>query len=121
MIDQSKREHLKEYELFQSQVSGKLSKLDRLDHYPTTWTIVYVVVGAVVAIIGLMLTILAFAGDRFDGGLGAGAAIGDKFAQNTIAIEKNSERDADLRYSVELLVKRMDVIIERQEKDAKLK
>lgn len=43
----------------------------KLDHVPSTWTMIGTIIAAAVGAVGLVLGILAFAGDRFDGGVAA--------------------------------------------------
>lgn len=78
-------------------------------------------IGSMVTLFGIMVTIMSMSADRFDGGLGAGAAIGDKFAQNTIEIARNSDRDEALRKDVQTLLDGMQKLIVRLDGDARTK
>lgn len=71
--------------------SAQFDELSReIEGKPGIWSIVSVVFGAVVAVFG----ILAFSGDRFDGGLSAGSEIGEMRAsinQLNESIKQNSD------------------------------
>ena len=66
--------------------------------------------------IGAVLAVLAFGGDRFDGGIGYGTFAADKFSQATIAIDHNAQRDEELRRNVEQLVKKIDSLVDADAK-----
>jgi len=97
--------------MIDSAISNQNEKIDlriqsATSNLPTYWTFwkgVATIVIAIFASVGGVIAILAFAGDRFDGGLSAGSAIGDKFSQATIALEQNNRRDDDTRRTLDAL------------------
>ena len=54
---------------FQSLESSIDKKLARLDQVPTIWQMATLVMATAVGVLGIFLAILAFGGDRFDGGV----------------------------------------------------
>ena len=55
--------------------SEVLSRLDGIKDLPKFWPLVAAIAVAVVTIIGISVTVLSYASDRFDGGLAASALI----------------------------------------------
>lgn len=62
----------------------------KLDKLPDTWKLVGIVAGGIAAVFG----ILAFAGDRFDGGMAAGSLEDGLAHRNAAAIEALATKDA---------------------------
>lgn len=114
MIAQSEEKVTSKLESIETRIDQKLSKLDNV---PTTSTMIFTVGGALVAGLSLLMAILAFAGDRFDGGLGYGANIGDKIFDSRLAIAENEKRDEETRDRVDLLLERMDKVLVRLGED----
>jgi hypothetical protein len=50
---------------------------DKIDRLPG-WNGVYLLIGAIFTAVGLVFTLLAFGGDRFDGGMAAALTISDR-------------------------------------------
>lgn len=75
------------------------TKLDRLPTKGTVW-------GAVATGIGLLLALLAFGGDRFDGGVGASGLLRDQAERQA---EIDSKQDAQLQ----LMDDKLDILIQQ--------
>jgi hypothetical protein len=110
MIVQSEEKVSAKLESIETRIEQKLSKLD---HVATTPALVYTVAAAVITLLGLMIAILAFAGDRFDGGLGYGTNIGDKVIESRLSMEENARKDAETRARVDTLIDKMDQVLTR--------
>lgn len=81
------------------------AKLDTIPTKSTIW-------GAVGVIIGTMLAVLAFAGDRFDGGISAGGIVSQVKDEQAA---KDKAQDAKL----ELIDQKLDVLIRQTATDQK--
>jgi hypothetical protein len=110
MIEQSEKATEAKFDSLRESIDRKLS---RLDHMPSFWQLAGIIFTSVVAGAGVIIAIVAYASDRFDGGVGLGTEIGSKFAENQIAIERNATDDAKTRETVDRLIERMDQLIER--------
>ena len=87
-----------------SRLEGKIEALSsKLDHMPSTGAMLLTAGGTVVSILTLGLAILAFAGDRFDGGIG----LADQRQQQ---LERDRMQDETL--------KRLDAIMTRLDAQA---
>ncbi|MDG2003881.1 MAG: hypothetical protein P8J20_11170 [Novosphingobium sp.] len=81
-------------------IESRLStKLDKLPTRSTVW-------GAVATGVGLILAALAFGGDRFDGGVGAGGLLQDQAGKQAATDEA---QDAKL----ELMNQKLDILIKQ--------
>lgn len=110
MIHQAEKTAEAKLDSLQQSINAKLS---RLDHMPTMWQIVGSVASGVIAGALAIIAIVSYASDRFDGGVGLGTEISDRFIENKLDIERNAARDAETRDQVDRLVQRMDQIIAR--------
>jgi hypothetical protein len=88
MIMDSEAKQEVKFNQFIADVNLQLSKLDKM---PTTPAII----GMGVTFLIAAFAILAFASDRFDGGIGLGISIGEKFSENTIKIERLENREEE--------------------------
>lgn len=119
MIDSANQSQDEKIELKISAAESRLSS--QIGTMPTKWTFIYGVAwltGVILALSGALLAILAFGGDRFDGGLGMGTAIGDKFIENTRAIDQNSKRDDETRQTLDALTKSIERLADGLKKSA---
>lgn len=115
MIDDARERTLQEIKIIEGNINARLA---RFDHLPNKTDFVWGVVG----LGALIVAVLALAGERFEGGLGLGTSIGDKFSENAIAVSENSRRDDETRKAVEGiqstlgdLVSRIDRLIEQSQ------
>jgi len=115
MIAQSERHTDTKIESLENRIDVRLSNL------PTTLTLVYIVAGAVVSGVLLLIGIFAFAGERFDGGMGYGLGVGEKYSESAIELDRNAQRDEETRRSVQSLGERMDRILKILERDSQTK
>jgi hypothetical protein len=79
--------------------------LTRLEHLPSTASLAWIIAGAVVTTVGLILGILAFGGDRFDGGVQVSSAS----VQQAIDAREIAEQNAE---QVEALNGKLDTLLE---------
>jgi hypothetical protein len=79
-----------------------------LDRAPG-WSGVFAVIGAMVTLVGLVLGVLAFAGDRFDGGMSASGAL-------AADASNDAQRDKDQTKMIEDLSKKIDKLVLGQPK-----
>lgn len=77
---------------------------------------VSIVAGGVVGAMTLFLGMLAFGGDRFDGGVGYGGQVADRYIDNRIAIE-GLKKGTDEKF--DLLIKKIDKILAPDNEAAK--
>ncbi len=90
-------------EAAEARVDTEFAKLrGELDKLPGTWTLVTTVIGSAVTLFLAIIAVLAFGGDRFDGGLGLAAMQREQ-------IERDARQDALI---VEVNEK-LDVLLER--------
>ena len=83
-----------------SDLSAKVTGFEaKLDTFPARmqWTVVTGAAATVVATVGLIIAVIAFGGDRFDGGIGLGGQYNEAIQQNQDAIE-------DLKTDVKLIL-----------------
>ncbi len=78
----------------------------RLDQLPTTEAVRNNIWGAAITVIGLLLGVAAFAGDRFDGGLNASSILE---ANQKAQAEIDKGQDAKL----ELMDQKLDILIKQ--------
>lgn len=83
-VERSLSETLSEVKQTHTDLTSKFDKLtDKFENLPSRWT----TWGAALSVAGVVLAALALAGDRFDGGVGLGAQIGDRAAENRLLVE----------------------------------
>ena len=88
MIETSTKLLTKDFENLQSRIATELSKLDRLNHYPTTRVLVGWGLGIMVTIMAFVVGLFAIAGDRWDNGLSTGSEIGSKLERTDNSLEE---------------------------------
>lgn len=97
-----------------SQVMSRLETLSmKLEtatlHMPTTSSMFGTAAASVIAIIGLGVAILAFGGDRFDGGMGAASITMDQAISARETANRNAERLDDVDKKLDVLIDLMRV------------
>lgn len=80
-----------------AQISKVISKLDDLKDPPSIWQIAGLLLTSLGVVLGLVFAVLAFASDRFDGGIAASGLL-DQFEA------RQSERDADHDAKLDLIL-----------------
>ena len=98
MITQSEEKLTAQLSVIETRIESKLSGI------ATTKTIWAAVGSAVAAILGIGLTVLALAGDRFDGGISFGRSVGDDLLKNRLAIEENQKSVSSLNGKIDKIL-----------------
>jgi hypothetical protein len=108
MVDAAKVEMAGKIEALEKSIEAKLSKLNDI---PTTTQAIFMIGGAAIASVLAVLAILAFAGDRFDGGVAVGGQVADKFITVQRAIDED-RRKSDERF--DKIILRLDEVLKVQ-------
>ncbi|PJN92796.1 hypothetical protein CNY89_26485, partial [Amaricoccus sp. HAR-UPW-R2A-40] len=88
-----------------------LAKFDilsaKIDGLPSTWKVIGIVGSALGVSLGIVFAVLAFAGDRFDGGIGVTAASEGLARQNAAAIQEVLQSNEVLGARVDQAIRAM--------------
>ncbi|MBU6442360.1 MAG: hypothetical protein KGR48_00495 [Alphaproteobacteria bacterium] len=79
----------------------------KIDHLPSTWTLIGAVGGGFVAVAALTIAVLSYGGDRFDGGASVGASLETTHQltkQNAEQIKKISDQISEQQQMLNLLI-----------------
>lgn len=86
-------------EVFEGRIDQRLtemgSKLTKIDSLPSTTSMVVTAITTVAGGVGLLLAVLAYSGDRADGGISLGVSVGERFVENRLEIEKLRQNEAE--------------------------
>ncbi|MFP5076715.1 hypothetical protein ACLE20_05360 [Rhizobium sp. YIM 134829] len=93
-----------------TRMQGDVSAIQvELKHMPTTWTMITTMGGFSAAVVGVILGVMSFASDRFDGGFAMGSGLSAPFeairAENRQLVAEQSKR-------IDALDRKLDVLID---------
>jgi len=95
-----------------AEVDTEFANLRReLDKLPGTWTVVTTVIGSAVTLFLAIIAVLAFGGDRFDGGIGLASLQRDQLERDA----KQDEAIAGLQQATAQTNDKLDILLARTE------
>jgi uncharacterized protein HemX len=118
MLEASEEKLQSKMEAIESSISTRLS---RLDNMPTLWQIFGVAGATAGAVIATILAILAFAGDRFDGGIQFSTVAMQQTLEAKQLSEKNERQLAEQQKQMGELLPLLTRLLEKQGAEAEKK
>lgn len=92
-------------EATEHRIDAALTRMEaRISHLPSTWAMIGTTFTASVAIVGLILGVLAFGGDRFDGGVQLASTSAETAARAVLTSEQNARQIESLTQRVDQLL-----------------
>ncbi|ESX96006.1 hypothetical protein X755_20995 [Mesorhizobium sp. LNJC405B00] len=93
----------------EARIDGTLGRIEEtLRHMPSTSYLLTSAVASTLAVMGLLVALLAFGGDRFSGGVEVGVASVDR----KLGIDRLSTENVQQSKDIQDLSKKMDTVIE---------
>ncbi len=93
-----------------TKMQGDVSAIQvELKHMPTTWTMITTMGGFSAAVVGVILGVMSFAADRFDGGFAMGSGLSAPF--EAIRAE-NRQLVAEQAARIDALDRKLDVLLD---------
>lgn len=95
---------------FTAQMTTRMGSIEtELKHMPTTWTMITTMGGFSAAVVGVILGVMSFAADRFDGGFAMGSGLSAPF--EAIRAE-NRQLVAEQAARIDALDRKLDVLLD---------